>query len=214
MSSIQFVMLSKGACKLPICSYVIVTMGGSAVLGLNYLLIAAVEIKPPASRTKHRPVPETHRPADSGGGQGPYVWLCVRFPLPERVNCLCPSHTRGSNLGEDKDVTLVQLLDLKTSDLQVQKDVLVDTSFVFMRCLCATTNKMSLTILKLWLFERINKTTVFFLSTESIYEFYYLTDNTLFCKACHIKKWQKKIRVWNWDVFKTLWNSQKYCNII
>lgn len=51
MSSIQFVMPSKGACKLPICSYVIVTMGGSAVLGLNYLLIAVVEIKPPASIT-------------------------------------------------------------------------------------------------------------------------------------------------------------------
>lgn len=46
MSSIQFVMPSKGACKLPICSYVIVTMGGSAVLGLNYLLMAVVEIKP------------------------------------------------------------------------------------------------------------------------------------------------------------------------
>lgn len=46
MSSIQFVMPSKGACKLPICSYVIVTAGGSAVSGLNYLLIAVVEIKP------------------------------------------------------------------------------------------------------------------------------------------------------------------------
>lgn len=52
MSSIQFVMPSKGACKLPICSYVIVTMGGSAVLGLNYLLIAVVEIKPLASTTQ------------------------------------------------------------------------------------------------------------------------------------------------------------------
>lgn len=51
MSSIQFVMPSKGACKLPICSYVIVTMGGSVVLGLNYRLIAVVEIKPPSSRS-------------------------------------------------------------------------------------------------------------------------------------------------------------------
>lgn len=52
MSSIQFVTPSKGACKLPICSYVIVTMGGSAVLGLNYLLIAVVEIKPLAKRAQ------------------------------------------------------------------------------------------------------------------------------------------------------------------
>lgn len=51
MSSIQFVMPSKGACKLPICSYVIVTMGGSVVLGLNYRVIAVVEIKPPSSRS-------------------------------------------------------------------------------------------------------------------------------------------------------------------
>lgn len=53
MSSIQFVMPSKGACKPPICSYVIVTMGGSVVLGLNYLLIAVVEIKPPPGITRH-----------------------------------------------------------------------------------------------------------------------------------------------------------------
>lgn len=70
MSSIQFVMPSKGACKLPICSYVIVTMGGSAVLGLNYLLIAVVEIKPPASKTQRCPAPETHGPEDSFGSQG------------------------------------------------------------------------------------------------------------------------------------------------
>lgn len=51
MSSIQFVMPSKGACKLPICSYVIVTMGGFVVLGLNYLLIAVVGLKPQSSIT-------------------------------------------------------------------------------------------------------------------------------------------------------------------
>lgn len=61
MSSIQFVMPSKGACKLPICSYVIVTMGGTAVLGLNYLLIAVVEIKPLASRTQSvQPLRQAH----------------------------------------------------------------------------------------------------------------------------------------------------------
>lgn len=79
MSSIQFVMPSKGACKLPICSYVIVTMGGSAVLGLNYLLIAVVEIKPPASKTQRCPAPETHWPEDSFGSQGTHDLVYVTY---------------------------------------------------------------------------------------------------------------------------------------
>lgn len=78
MSSIQFVMLSKGACKLPICSYVIVTMGGSAVLGLNYLLIAVVEIKPLASKTQHCPAPETEGLEDSSSRQDPHGSSSVR----------------------------------------------------------------------------------------------------------------------------------------
>ena len=81
MSSIQFVMPSKGACKLPICSYVIVTMGGSAVLGLNYLLIAVVEIKPPASITQHRPAPEEHTGLrTSPCSLDPHGLSCVRRP--------------------------------------------------------------------------------------------------------------------------------------
>lgn len=72
MSSIQFVVPSKGACKLPICSYVIVTMGGSAVLGLNYLLIAVVEIKPPG---QHNPT------LSSPGGSE-----ARRLSLPPRIH--------------------------------------------------------------------------------------------------------------------------------
>lgn len=80
MSSIQFVMLSKGACKLPICSYVIVTMGGSAVLGLNYLLIAVVEIKPLTRTTQHCPTLEPEELEDSPHGQAPsrVTWLRER----------------------------------------------------------------------------------------------------------------------------------------
>ena len=82
MSSIQFVMPSKGACKLPICSYVIVTMGGSAVLGLNYLLIAVVEIKPRACITQHCPSLETQRPGDSLCSLDPHLFMCRGQHLP------------------------------------------------------------------------------------------------------------------------------------
>jgi len=79
MSSIQFVMPSKGACKLPICSYVIVTMGGSVVLGLNYLLIAVVVIKPVASRTQRQPAPEINKPEDSESSKDSQALSCVRW---------------------------------------------------------------------------------------------------------------------------------------
>lgn len=90
MSSIQFVMPSKGACKLPICSYVIVTMGGTAVLGLNYLLIAVVEIKPLASRTQSvQPLRQAHLMTLEAAEI--HMFSHVRRPAPECVGDLLPS---------------------------------------------------------------------------------------------------------------------------
>lgn len=62
------------------------------MLGLNYLLIAVVEIKPLASKTQCCPASETPRLENSPSSQHPHGSSSVRRPAHDYVSDLLTPH--------------------------------------------------------------------------------------------------------------------------